>query len=123
MYEVMNIHTPAPHVMKVDGKRLNMTSFNISTSLYYIGGDHITHFLISFRERNGTEWVNEIRVDAHAGGMEQGLDWYGTVTSHQLAEPSQFRVVIVNDVGHNSDPHIIKESISECHSTVIICNL
>ena len=99
--------------MKVDGKRLNMTSFNISMSLLYVGGDHITHFLVSFRERNGTEWVNEISVEAHTGSTEQGLDWYGTVTSYQLAEPSELRVVIVNDAGHKSDPHIIQEGISE----------
>ena len=97
--------------MKVEGKRLNRTSFNISTSLLYVGGDYITHFLVSFTERNGTEWVNEIIVEAHTGSMEQGLDWYGIVTSYQLTKLSKLQVVIVNNAGYKSAPHIIEEPV------------
>ena len=79
-------------------------------SLLYVGGDDISHFLVSFQERNETEWI---RVEAHAGSAEQGLYWYGTVTSHELAEPSELHVVIVNDAGHKSATHIIQEGIGE----------
>lgn len=103
----------APHVLKVDTKRLNMTSFDITTSLLYTGANDISHFSVSYRNENGTEWSNELTVEAHASRMEQGLYWFGTVTSDGLKEPSELKVKVVNDMGHVSSAHIVKEQLSE----------
>lgn len=104
---------PAPNVMSVNAERLNMTSFNITTSLLYTGGSDITHFSVSFWKRNRTEWSDGLSVEAHASGTGMGLDWFGIMTSDGLAEPSELRVVVVNDVGHRSSPQTVQEKLGE----------
>lgn len=95
-----------------------MTSFNITTSLDYIGADTITHFIVRYRHRNTTEWSQDIIVDAYpTRGMEHGLEWYGIVTHGGLGEPIELSISVVNDAGHSSsdhgnDPHILEETLS-----------
>ena len=104
---------PAPNVTSVKVKRLNATSFNISTSLLYTGGGGVTHFSISFRRRNGTEWSEALNVQAYTSDMEQRLHWYGIVTDDGLGVPSELHVAVVNDDGHQSSPHTIQEVLGE----------
>lgn len=112
MYVYVYVYA-APHVLKVDTKRLNMTSFNITTSLLYTGANDISHFSVSFRNENGTQWSNELVVEAHVSRMEPGLHWFGTVTSDGLRKPSDLKVKVVNDMGHASSAYIVEEQLGE----------
>ena len=82
-------------------------------TLLYIGADDITHFAVKIRHWNITEWDDELTIICHTGSMERRLEWYGIVTSDRFREPSELQVVIVNDEGHRSTPHILREQLGE----------
>ena len=96
----------APHVRSMRMRRLNMTSFNISTSLEYTGGYSISHFVVQYRHKNDTAWRQRINVDAYStDDTEQRLKWYGIVTHIGLGEPVELLVSVVNDAGHSTGEH------------------
>ncbi|CAI8007678.1 Neogenin, partial [Geodia barretti] len=96
--------TPAPpKVTSVVSHRLNMTSFNISVTMDYTGGETISHFDVKFRPRNSSQWSNGQKVKVQDGGrMEMGLLWYGIVTNYSLGKPSELSVEVVNDANERS---------------------
>ena len=110
------IFTPptAPRVTSVTSRRINMTSFNISVFLAYTGGDTITHFSVKYRQRNTSQWSDRVTVEARDGGkVEQGLLWYGVVSSPGLGKPSELSVVVVNDAEESSSSLTQQEALGQ----------